>query len=113
MFVKLSILCQYLRLCKPGVTRVFAQCMIVVTTLWGTAWAFISWFPCVPIGSSNCYGWAASQAIAVYRTCIAQVISNMCLDVVIFLTTIPIYLQQGSGSRARTGLIGLLALGSL
>jgi hypothetical protein len=63
--VKLSLLCQYLRLFREGYRRPLVITLLTLVSLWGGAFTFMAWFPCFPVHGfwnkrmsppARCYG---------------------------------------------------------
>jgi len=47
--VKLSLLCQYLRMFKSGVLRTTCLVLLYTTGFWTLFWFMQGWFPCFPV----------------------------------------------------------------
>lgn len=120
--VKLALLLQYLRIYKEGVLRTTCLVVTAITALWGIAYTFMAFFPCFPLtaywslaetSSALCYGYGATTSDAFYGTYSSASAINMILDVVILAIPVPLYFREGTPTRAKMGLLGLLFMGGL
>ncbi|KAF2014289.1 hypothetical protein BU24DRAFT_423284 [Aaosphaeria arxii CBS 175.79] len=121
-FIKLSLLCQYLRMFQAGKLRMFTIFLTAVVTLWGAAFCFMTWFPCFPVDGfwnrdrdppAKCYafGWADLKGAMV--SFLAFSASNMVLDVIIFFLPLFKYLKKGLSRREYMAQTALFLLASL
>ncbi|KAI0130455.1 hypothetical protein BJ170DRAFT_315599 [Xylariales sp. AK1849] len=119
--VKLALLLQYLRIFKDRPTRWLCIGLIIVTSLWGTAYSFMAWFPCFPVSAywdwtitaRTCYAYGSLYPTAFYATYSSASAINMLLDVIIMLIPVPLYFRKNTDNRTRLGLVGLLLMGGL
>lgn len=127
-FVKLSLLTQYLRMFKEysHVTsfrkiRRLTIFLIGITSLWGIAYTFLAWVPCIPIsGLWNTtekavrYGYGSQETDVFVWTYISHASINMALDIAVIampLSTWSIWSDKDNDKKSRAALIGLFALG--
>jgi len=63
--VKLSLICQYLRLFRKGLLRKSCIVLLIITSLWACLWFLQGWVPCFPVSglwnrldgaSAKCWG---------------------------------------------------------
>lgn len=128
-FVKLSLLTQYLRLFEETrdmpltrrlrtVTLVF----IALSSLWGLAYSFLAWVPCVPISGlwnplekAVRYGYGSQDIDVFVGTYISHATTNMALDLAVF--GIPLFSWRllnydEAEKKSRTALLGLYSMGA-
>lgn len=97
--------------------------LIIVASLWGIAYSFLAWVPCVPVSGlwnttekavRYAYG---SQDIGVFvGTYISHAALNMALDLAVLsipLTTFGMWNDDGVDKKSRKALIGLYFLGAM
>ncbi|KAF2102594.1 hypothetical protein NA57DRAFT_20821, partial [Rhizodiscina lignyota] len=120
-FIKISLLLQYLRVFEAGTyTYRFTQCILVLVSLWGFAFLFISLFPCFPSPSAfwemtykGCYGFASPNWVTLTNMIKGHSASNFCLDILVLLLAIRLQFLSDvpSTRRAMTAVLflGLLA----
>ncbi|KAL6702642.1 hypothetical protein ACN47E_001265 [Coniothyrium glycines] len=122
VFVKLSLLSQYLRMFRGSYRRISTISLLVLVVVWGTAFCFLAWFPCVPIRGfwdkmmippAKCYGFGYRTAHEARLTLLAFAGSNMCLDVLVFLLPFTEYFRSDLGRKELIAMTGLLAMGSI
>ena len=122
-FIKLALLLQFLRsyAAWPRIRRVI-QASLIFTGLWGFSYAFIAWFPCLPIHKfwygdaieeGHCWGFGAFYPDPFVATFVSQSAINMALDVVVLLLAVPLYFNEPRGSAGRLRLAGLLSMGCM
>lgn len=93
--------------------------LIVFTTLWGFAYSFIAWVPCVPVNTfwdmtsngSNCYGYGSHDLTVFVGTYESHTAMNMVLDAIILTVPLSLLFKDTSTSIARLRLVGLLSMG--
>ncbi|KAH8885484.1 hypothetical protein GQ53DRAFT_695932, partial [Thozetella sp. PMI_491] len=121
-FVKLSLLCQYLRIYERG-TAIRLSCVFLIVTigLWGAAFSFMAWVPCFPVSaywdvspdrppSGSCYGFGLTLE---RTTFVAHTSLNMVFDILVLAIPIPLYFDRSLPSKTRMGMLVLLMLGCL
>lgn len=119
--VKLSLLCQYMRIFGRGTVRYYlCQIMVVFVALWGFAFSFLAWFPCFPVyefwtseGSDLCYGFGSPNTMEYVSTFESQAGSNMVLDLIVLALPISLYFQKETPLRSRMALLVLLVMGAV
>ncbi|VUC35684.1 unnamed protein product [Clonostachys rosea] len=120
-FIKLSLLCQYLRvfdrLSLPYKLSLFG---IVVVSLWGVAFAILAFFPCSTVSDfwysppdARCWAYGSSEASHFTATFIAHSVLNMVLDLYILAIPTHLFFQSQSSSKTRFGLLALFFLGAV
>jgi hypothetical protein len=119
-FIKLALLFQYLRLFElwPKM-KLFTTCIIVITALWGLAYSYIAWVPCIPVhaywdisvADVTRYGFGSHDPGVFARTYESHVATNVVLDLVVFAIPLPLYFEAGLETKSRLGLVGLFLLG--
>lgn len=123
-FIKLALLFQYLRLFKKGARlRIISIITIIVVCLWGLAFTFLSWVPCLPIRAYwdwqipdtqvTRYGFGSHEVDTFVATYLTHAATNVALDLIIFTIPIPIYMEKGIQTRTRWALCGLFVLGAM
>ncbi|KAJ8117031.1 hypothetical protein OPT61_g1675 [Boeremia exigua] len=118
--IKLSLLCQYLRLWRESYRRRITIILLIVVLLWGIAFQFMAWFPCFPIEGfwnkamdppAKCYGFGYRTTEETKATMLAFAGSNMSLDVVIFLIPLTEYFQPNLKRKQVLAMTSLFAMG--
>ncbi|KAJ4359171.1 hypothetical protein N0V95_002423 [Ascochyta clinopodiicola] len=120
VFIKLSLLCQYLRLFRKNYRRVITLTLLVVVILWGGSFMFMAWFPCFPISGfwnktmsppAKCYAFGYRTAVEAKSTLLAFAGSNMFLDLLIFLVPLTEYFEPNLKRKQVLAMTGLFAVG--
>lgn len=120
--VKVSLLCQYLRLFKKGIVRYVCIFMLVASCIWTVYWCIQGWFPCFPVSGfwdrlqqppPKCWGTGFSTVEGALMAMYAFAASNMTLDVIIFAIPITIYVRPGLKRRDILALTALFLLGAV
>lgn len=128
--IKLAILFQYMRLFAETTIaptspqyRLARKCLwiaIVVISMWGLAFFFLSVFPCHPIAKNwnpflkgHCVGWGTKDPHKFYSMWIAQNATNMFLDLVVLLLPLPFLGTLRLACKSKTGLSALFAMGGV
>ncbi|KAK1624643.1 hypothetical protein BDP81DRAFT_464413 [Colletotrichum phormii] len=120
--IKIAILLQYLRTFERGSkSRIFTIVMICIVAMWGTAFIFLAWVPCIPVAAywdwsipyRGRWGFGTQVAEELLRTYEAHATSNMILDFIIFAIPLPLYFNTEANKRSRKSVLGLFLLGSL
>jgi hypothetical protein len=121
-FVKVSLLCQYLRMFTDGPRRITCIVVLCFVVLWGAAFSFMAWVPCLPVsGFWNRLQTPAPRCFAFgYRTIkeakyfiLGFASSNMFLDIVVFLIPLTEYLKPGLRRKQILAMTGLFILGAM
>ncbi|KAJ4394661.1 hypothetical protein N0V93_003880 [Gnomoniopsis smithogilvyi] len=129
MFVKLSLLTQYLRLFEENphipLTRKLRKITLIfiaISSLWGLAYSFLAWVPCVPVSGlwdptqkALRYGYGSQNIDVFVGTYISHATTNMALDLAVFgipLCSWSLLNHDGVEKKSRTALMGLYSLGA-
>ncbi|KAF4420478.1 hypothetical protein CGCF415_v008783 [Colletotrichum fructicola] len=121
-FIKIAILLQYLRTFEKGSkSYTLTIVMIVLTSMWGIAFMFLAWVPCIPVRgywdwsqpTIGRWGFGTQVAEDLIKTYEAHATSNMLLDFIIFAIPLPLYFNKEANKRSRKGVLGLFLLGSV
>lgn len=119
--IKISLLCQYLRMFQ-GIRRKVCIVMLVIVSLWGATFSFMSWFPCFPVDgfwnrtqtpAPKCYGFGYKSINGAKAIILAFSGTNMFFDIAIFLIPLTEYFRPGLKRKQILAMTGLFALGSL
>jgi hypothetical protein len=127
-FIKLAILFQYLRLFSETASststtqyrlaRLVTISLIVISSLWGTAFVLLAIFPCTPITKywnfqqdGSCIGWGTKDPARFVPMFIGHSASNMVLDMLVLLTPLPFLSMLRIAGNSKRGLITLFTLG--
>ena len=102
--IKISLLLQYIRVFDWGTwTRRFSQALVVLIALWGCAFAFMAWFPCLPHPSNawrlqneraGCYGGFSTDPLTVVAFIKAHGGSNLGLDILLLALAFKLLLAK-------------------
>ncbi|KAF2115940.1 hypothetical protein BDV96DRAFT_599480 [Lophiotrema nucula] len=120
--IKMSLLCQYLRIFRGGFLRAVTLCLLVLVTLWGFAYSFMAWFPCFPVAgfwdrtnhpNAKCYGFGFGDINGAMAAFVSFAATNMFFDTAIFLVPMAEYLKPGLRRKEVLALSGLFILGSI
>lgn len=121
--MKIAILLQFRRIFDEKAKRyhTVTKLMLLLTSLWGVSFSFVSWFPAFPVSAfwdlSNTnavrYGIASLDPASFTGAYVALTTSNMVLDLLILTIPIPFYLRSSLSRKSRASLLGLFLLGSL
>ncbi|KAJ0307868.1 uncharacterized protein N0V96_006304 [Colletotrichum fioriniae] len=95
--------------------------VIYITALWGVAYSFIAWIPCLPVSafwdlaSTTDTRWAfgSRDPIIFAKSFESHVGMNVALDLIVFAIPIPLFLEAGTRTKSRLGLLGLFTMGVL
>lgn len=120
-FIKLSLLCQYLRIFEKGSwPHRASQATIVVVTLWGLAYTILAFFPCWPVSDfwyspadAKCWGYGAWSTDELVGTFYSHTAMNMILDIIILAIPFHLYFKTDMTFKMRMGLLALLLMGAL
>lgn len=116
--IKISLLLQYLRVFREAFPRSLCYFLLILSSLWGSAFTIIAWLPCVPVydfwnislaeSEKECFGYGSLTRDNFVETYLSHAGFNMTLDVLVL--SMPIYLvfKKSDVSINRTGLAGLL-----
>jgi hypothetical protein len=120
VLIKVSLLLQYLRLFRKGLLRHISIFFLVMVSIWGIAFIFLAWFPCIPISamwnrdaSATCYGFGHHKMEVVSATLFTFAGTNMFFDIVIFAIPLSEYLRPGLRKKQILAMTGLFTLGSM
>lgn len=130
MFVKLSLLTQYLRLFREhaylaqmSIRRRLTMALTVAAALWGIAYSFLAWVPCVPVqGFWNHevdavrYAYGSQDVGPFVGTFVSHATLNMAFDMAVLaipVSTWRIWSCEEGGKVRRRALIVLYVLGAL
>ncbi|KAI0018114.1 hypothetical protein F4780DRAFT_752644 [Xylariomycetidae sp. FL0641] len=119
--IKEALLLQYLRVYDRGFfmhrTILF---LIVFVALWGFAYCFLAWVPCLPVWEfwiadpgATCYGYGSPNPIPFVATFESHTAINMVLDTLVLLIPLPLFWKEGTSSATRMRLVGLLSMGTI
>jgi hypothetical protein len=120
--VKLSLLCQYLRLFKAGTIRQICIVMFMVTCMWSVVLFIQGWFPCFPVSGfwdrlqqppPKCWGVGFETIETAVVSLYALAASNMILDMIIFSIPIAVYLRPGANRGSVVPFLALFSLGAM
>lgn len=120
--IKVSLLCQYLRLFRAGLLRKFCQALLLLVSLWGAGYMFMAWFPCFPVSGfwdrmqtppPKCYGFGFGTVSGAAAAFISFGASNMVIDTIIFLIPLTVYFRDGLNKKQVFAFLGLFTLGSV
>ncbi|KAB5518660.1 hypothetical protein GE09DRAFT_1065992 [Coniochaeta sp. 2T2.1] len=102
--IKISLLLQYIRVFDWGTwSRRISQALVVLIALWGAAFAFMAWFPCLPHPSNawvfqnqraGCYGGFSTDPLTVVAFIKAHGGSNLGLDILILALAFKLLLAR-------------------
>ncbi|KAI2615322.1 hypothetical protein GGR54DRAFT_296453 [Hypoxylon sp. NC1633] len=119
--IKEALLFQYLRIFDRGVfVRRLLIFLIVFTALWGSAYSFLAWVPCLPVADfwneaeareGICYAYGSEFAIPFVATFESHAAINMTLDILVLSIPIPLFFKEGTTIGTRMRLVGLLTMG--
>lgn len=123
-FIKLALLFQYLRFFEKGSkSRIITIITIVVVCMWGFAFAFLAWVPCVPVraywnwlipdSEATRYGYGSHNQNVFVATYIVNAATNMILDLVTFAIPMSLWLDRSIQGKSRMALLGLFVLGAM
>ncbi|KAI1328237.1 hypothetical protein F5Y16DRAFT_163225 [Xylariaceae sp. FL0255] len=118
--IKLSLLCQYLRVFEAGTIRYrIAIGLMVLVLLWGTAYSILAFVPCSPVHdfwynplNAKCWGFGAQYVAPFVATFTSHAASNMILDTTVFLLPVSLLSKDSTTGQTRRGLYCLFLLGS-
>lgn len=116
--VKVSLLLQYLRTFVDPLLRRLCITLTFITCGYGLAFAFMGWFPCIPVEgfwrlelNSFCYAYGSRDNDQLYLTVLLTNIFNMALDIMIFVLPIPLLFRTDTVRKTKVGLLALFGLG--
>ncbi|GKT77445.1 integral membrane protein [Colletotrichum tofieldiae] len=120
--IKLALLFQYLRMFERGTkSRYITIFFITFTSVWGFAYSFLAWVPCVPVSAfwdffsltEARWAFGSRDPIVFARSFESHVGINVALDLIVFAIPIPLFLKAGLRTKSRMSLFGLFAMGVL
>lgn len=121
-FIKLSLLCQFLRIFKRGTWPHRASVVgIVLVAMWGFAFTLVALFPCAVISdawnifatNTACWGYGTTDPDAFTATFVSHNLMNTIFDVYITVIPLQLYFQPKVSTRTRMGLMVLLLMGAM
>ncbi|KAH8669128.1 hypothetical protein BX600DRAFT_497070 [Xylariales sp. PMI_506] len=122
-FIKISLLLQYLRIYKDRAIRAICIGLLVVISLWGSAYTVLAWMPCVPVSdfwtlsldetNRKCFAYGAVTSNAFVTTFISQAASNMAFDVLVLSLPMYFFFTMKAAAAKRIALTGLMIGGCL
>ena len=118
--IKVSLLCQYLRIYEPGThTYRFTQFMAVVIGLWGFAFAFMGWFGCFPSPASfwngtskGCYASFSPDPHVAVKTIEGHSGVNVVFDFIVLGIAFRLLFMKDAPVNGK-GLMALLCMGAV
>ncbi|KAF2738066.1 hypothetical protein EJ04DRAFT_67926 [Polyplosphaeria fusca] len=120
--IKISLLCQYLRIFRIGFLRPTCIVLLGIVTVWGVAFSFMAWFPCFPVSGfwdrmqqppPKCYGFGFADLAGATAAFVGFAATNMFLDLVIFLIPMAEYFKPNLRRKEVLAMTGLFLLGSI
>ncbi|KAK4209284.1 hypothetical protein QBC37DRAFT_378203 [Rhypophila decipiens] len=119
--IKLSILCQFLRMFDRGTwPHKLSIAGIILVSIWGLTFLILSLFPCTVISDAwnilsqnpKCWGYASQEPHMFTATLVSHNIMNTVFD--LYITAIPfqLYFQPDVTLKTRLGLMVLLLMGA-
>ncbi|KAK6065229.1 hypothetical protein SCUP234_12676 [Seiridium cupressi] len=119
--IKEALLLQYLRVYGRGHRMWRITVMVAVfTALWGFAYSFIAWVPCIPVKSfwenppnAICYGYGSPKSAEFAATYESHTAINMILDLTVLAIPLPLLFRDGTAFKQRMRILGLLFMGSM
>ncbi|KAF3007729.1 hypothetical protein E8E13_009793 [Curvularia kusanoi] len=118
--IKLSLLCQYLRMWRNGYRRSITMVLFIMIILWGGAFTFMTWVPCFPVRGywdkfmnppAKCYAFGYRTASEAKTTLLAFTGSNMVFDIAVFSVPLTEYLKPDLKRKQVLALTGLFLMG--
>lgn len=118
--IKLSLLCQYLRMWRNGYRRSITMILFIMIILWGSVFMFMTWFPCFPVRGywdkfmdppARCYAFGYRTAAEAKTTLLAFTGSNMGFDIAVFSVPLTEYLKPDLKRKQVLALTGLFLMG--
>ncbi|KAH8681765.1 hypothetical protein BX600DRAFT_31080 [Xylariales sp. PMI_506] len=121
MFIKLSLLFQYLRVFDRGTWPYrMSIVVIVLVALWGTSFSILAFFPCWPVSDfwysptdAKCWGYGAWDTKDLVATFYSHTTLNMIFDMAILAIPFHLYFRKEMTFKMRMGLLTLLLMGAL
>ncbi|KAK7926489.1 hypothetical protein PG985_003487 [Apiospora marii] len=122
-FIKLSLLCQYLRIFPRGSWIWRATVAVAAAVLvWGFTFSFMAFFPCSrgpqfdPLGKKPgtfCWAYGSNDPDTFTTTFNAHTVMNMVFDLIILVLPFQLYMNKTMTNKMRLGLLALLFMGAL
>lgn len=120
IFIKISLLLQYLRLFRDGTRRIICICILGILVVWGLVFLFMTWFPCFPVTGfwdktigAKCYGFGYRTAEEAKISVLSFAGSNMMFDIIIFAIPLTEYLRKDLGRKQLFAMTGLFTFGAM
>lgn len=119
--LKLSLLCQYLRIFKEGGIRIAIYAIFAFCLVWGVISCVMAWAPCFPVQAywdwsvtkHTCYAYGAKVEKPFFITYVSHGAFNMVLDLAVLVLPAPIVFRRAMTKRERCAALGLGTLGLL
>ena len=122
--IKLALLFQYLRLFEKGSkSRKTTFVVIGAVCIWGLAFGFLAWVPCIPVRAfwnwtihdtqTRRYGYSSEDQTAIVAIYVANAASNMILDLAILAIPMPSWKEKNMQGKTRIALSGVFVLGAM
>ncbi|KAH7398178.1 hypothetical protein BKA66DRAFT_407290 [Pyrenochaeta sp. MPI-SDFR-AT-0127] len=120
--IKVSLLCQYLRIFREGLRRKVCFILLASIVLWGLAFSFMAWVPCFPVSGywnrmqvppPKCYGFGYRTIHEAKTIILAFAGTNMFFDIAVFAVPLTEYFRPGLMRKQILAMTGLFSLGSM
>jgi hypothetical protein len=93
--------------------------MLVVVSLWGVAFCFLTWVPCYPVSAfwdftitnAVCWGFASRVPLLAMQAFVSHAISTAILDFIVFIIPVHLYFKPNAEKKTQYSLIVLFILG--
>ncbi|KNG51584.1 hypothetical protein TW65_91070 [Stemphylium lycopersici] len=120
VFIKISLLLQYLRLFVEGKRRTVSIILLALVIAWGLAFSFMAWVPCFPVSGfwdrnngATCYGFGYRTVNEAKDSVLAFAGTNMLFDIAIFLVPLTEYFRKDLRRKQLLAMTGLFTLGAI
>lgn len=119
--LKLSLLCQYLRIFDKGPIRLAIWTLIAICFAWGFVTTFMAFFPCFPVKAywdwtltnAKCYAYGSREEKPFVDVYVAHGVTNMVFDLAIIVLPAPVIFRRAMTKREKFAALGLGSLGLL
>ncbi|KAF2131091.1 hypothetical protein P153DRAFT_337327 [Dothidotthia symphoricarpi CBS 119687] len=121
VFIKISLLLQYLRIFKAGIMRQISLGLMGITVVWGCAFMIVGWFDCLPprgfwdrTVKSTCYGFGLGVDgvhgfVTIFQ---AHAATNLCLDFAIFMVPLVLFSTPNLKMKTLVAMSGVFVCGA-
>ncbi|OCL07747.1 hypothetical protein AOQ84DRAFT_389317 [Glonium stellatum] len=124
VFIKISILIQYLRIFNQSyhyVARRTCIILLVVISCWGIAFFLISLLGCIPIAknwdlsitSGHCVMFGSKDPTMLFGAFVSHAASNMFFDILVWILPIPFFKTLKLREKQKKGVVALITLGAV